>query len=302
MRKKKRSEIDDKEVDEYIKAYAEAFATYPWFRIVNGDETPWNFVYYKGEVLAEKGTEEVAAQLPDDYRKSFTVMATIGADGTKYPPVFFAKGSSMICHRQFSDMKSEPLKYELLHSEGGNMDEESMIEYLKLVHKWMNNEPCALIIDRYTSHTTAAVRFKALELQIQLIFIPTSATEKYQPIDRRVFGVMKSMASSSFDDFVFEHNTGFTKSQAADLFVECWKKLSIDIVLKAWRLCENEEEDENDPDFEDVEPFDDNEEEEYDIGDLDSEDLLVIKESNEPRKAINPLMITKNRNECISIK
>ena len=289
MRKKKRSEIDDAEVNEYVRQYAEAFSTFPWHRILNGDETPWNFVYYKGEVLAETGTEEVAAQLPDDYRKSFTVMATIGADGTKYPPIFFAKGSTKMCHRQFDGMESDPSKYEILHSEGGNMDEDSMIEYLKYVHLWMDNEPCVLIVDRYSSHITTEVLQTASQLQIKMIYIPTSATEKYQPLDKRVFGVLKSMAASSFDDFVFEKQEGFSKCQAADLFVNCWQKLSVDIVLKSWRLCEDEEEDENDSDFEDCEPFNDNEEEEEDIGELDNDDLLIIRESHKQRKSTNPL-------------
>ena len=71
MRKKKRTEIDEGEVEEYATAYAKIFSLFPWNRILNMDETAWQFVYVRGQTLAERGTEEVDAQLPDIHgRKS----------------------------------------------------------------------------------------------------------------------------------------------------------------------------------------------------------------------------------------
>ena len=90
MRKKKRTEIDEGEVEEYATAYAKIFSLFPWNRILNMDETAWQFVYVRGQTLAERGTEEVDAQLPDDFRKSFTAIATITAAGGKLPPIFLA--------------------------------------------------------------------------------------------------------------------------------------------------------------------------------------------------------------------
>ena len=65
----------------------------------------------KRKVLAECRTEEVAAQLPNDYRQSFTAISTISADGSKFPPVFLAKGKTNQCHKQFDGMKSTPSSY-----------------------------------------------------------------------------------------------------------------------------------------------------------------------------------------------
>ena len=283
MRKKKRSDIDEKEVDLFVNEYAEAFASYPWYLILNADETPWNFVYYRGEVLAITGKEEVDAQLPDDYRKSFSVLATIGADGKKYPPLFIAKGKTSASERQFDNMKSEPERYSVYHSEGGNTDEGVMIYYLHQVHKWVDKAPCALILDRYPSHETETVQEEARKLGIKLIYVPTSATELYQPLDRRVFGALKSKASSKFNDHAFTNQTAYSKAEAADLFIQCWNELNPDVILSAFRLCENEEEDETDADFE---PFDDNSEEEEDVGDIDSDDLFVISDARrEERRA-----------------
>ena len=166
MRKKKRSIINDKEVEEYTTCLFQAFQKFGPDLIGNMDETPWNFVFKRGQILSIRGKEEVDGQLPDDYRKSFTVISTISASGMKYPPIFLAQGTS--------------------------------------------------------------------NLGITLIYIPTSATDVYQPLDKRIFGILKSMASSQYDDKVFDQNQAYSKSEAADLFISLWKKLSHHSILSAW--------------------------------------------------------------------
>ena len=148
----------------------------------------------------------------------------------------------------------------------------------------MKSFPCALVLDRYASHETEAVKQKAKELDIRLVYIPTSATDKFQPLDRRVFGVLKSKASKEFDNFVFDAHRGFTKPEAADLFVRTWREIGENIVKKAWNL-EEMFDDDDDPEDSDFEPEDNIEEE--DISDLSSEgesegpdedDLIIIRE------------------------
>ena len=286
MRKKKRSDINEEEVNQYIKEFEEIFTDYPWYLILNADETPWNYVFLRGDVLAETGKEEVQAQLPDDYRKTFTALCTISASGKKYPPLFLASGKTPQCMQQFAGMESDASDYELYYSSGGYSDEKSMIHYLDLVHCWVNHEKCALIIDKYSSHITEAVEKHAEELGIRLVYIPTSATEMFQPLDVRVFGAMKSKGSKEFNNFVLTNSRGFTKSEAADIFIKCWKSLSIELINKSWNLDDVFEE-ENISDFtyeEDMlEDIDFNEE-------LDNDDLLLIKENeNEEKSKQQPL-------------
>ena len=287
MRKKKRSDINEEEVNQYIKEFEEIFTDYPWYLILNADETPWNYVFLRGDVLAETGKEEVQAQLPDDYRKTFTALCTISASGKKYPPLFLASGKTPQCMQQFAGMESDASDYELYYSSGGYSDEKSMIHYLDLVHCWVNHEKCALIIDKYSSHITEAVEKHAEELGIRLVYIPTSATDKFQPLDKRVFGVMKSMGQKMFDDFVFYHQRGFTKSEAADAFVKCWKNVSVDVINKAWNLAEAYEEEE-----EDLSEFTLEEEEVLeDFNEsLDEDDLLLIKENERDEKRAKQLL------------
>ena len=242
MRKKKRSTIDQNEVDQYTQELCNIFKNFDTSRIANMDETPFNFVYKRGKVLAICGKEEVDAQLPGDYKKSFTVVATITADGNKLPPIFLAKGLSPGCHKQFNGMESEDELYEVYHSKGGFSDEGSMEFYLHKLHKWMNNEACALVLDRYSAHVSRKTAEVAKSLDITLVFVPTSATDQYQPLDKRIFGAVKSAAAKEFDDKAFESHEGFTQPEAADLFVRLWFELKSHTILSAWDQQDPEEE------------------------------------------------------------
>ena len=217
------------------------FKSYPRNRIGNMDETSWHFVYLRGKVLANKGVEEVSATLPADYRSCFTVIATILADGTKLPPVFLAQGKTSECHSQFSEMESDTDKYELYHSPGKNTNDHTMIWYLHKYHEWMGNEASALFLDRYTSHVSASTKECAQNLQIELVYIPRSATEKYQPLDKGVFGVMKSAAAAECNDKLFDEQECFTKSESADVFVRHWEKLRTPTIKEAWSKTDLEE-------------------------------------------------------------
>lgn len=298
MRKKKRTDIDEDDVDRYAHEYAEIFANFPWNRILNMDETSWQYVFYRGQTLAEKGSEEVDAQLPDDYRLTFTAIATITADGGKLPPVFLATGKTNACHKQFDGMTSDPTSYEIFHSPGGNTDDETMIFYLKKVNSWMKGQPCALILDKYASHVSESTLAAAEELKIRLVFIPTSATDMFQPLDIRIFGALKAMASSKFDDHVFKYNRGFSKAEAADLFIKCWEKLSHNLIVSAWTYCEEDESDESsddsnqsDSDFKEYDSdyySDRSADDEEDIEKIPETELRLLKRENKTPRLTPP--------------
>lgn len=225
------------------------------------DETSWHYCYARSKVLAPKGTEEVPAQLPDDPRRKFTAIATIAADGSKFPPIFIAKGTTESVHSHFAQMmpRIDPLtntpRYYISHSKGGNTNKDVMLLYLDLVQKWNRKKPCALVIDRYSSHNKEEIIQAALDRQIELIFIPTSGTDQYQPLDIRIFGVMKAKAASEYDKHYAATLRAFTTSEAADVFINCWNKIDPTLIQNAWDIClsrleisEHEEEGDEDED------------------------------------------------------
>ena len=205
--------------------------------------------------------------------------------------MFLAHGKTVASHQKFSEMKSDASDYEIYHSPGGFADEEAILHYLDIVHAWVKREPCALILDRYVSHQTDKVKQKAAALEIKLIYIPTSATDVYQPLDRRVFGVLKSKGSMIFNSFVYGNSRGYTYSEAADAFIKCWKSLSKDLIHKAWNLDNVFDETSEDVTSDDFMPASSSDDE-NDITDvtpdeLDDDDILLIQENKQDEKREN---------------
>ena len=172
--------------------------------------------------------------------------------------------------------------------------EEVMIRYLRLVNKWMHNLPSALILDQYPSHMTEAVLSEANKLRIKLIFIPKSATDVYQPLDRRVFGTLKSMASAIFADDVFYHGTAYTKPQAADLFMRCWKRMGRNVITSAWTFDDESHSSDDDSDASssdtDFKQYDsDYDSEEEEVSDeIDAEEIRLLNRSSKEPKLTPP--------------
>ena len=51
------------------------------------------------------------------------------------------------------------------------------------------------------------------------------------------------MGQSLFDDFLWDNFRGLSKSEAAYLFMSCWKKLSSKIIINSWRFESNDSSD-----------------------------------------------------------
>jgi hypothetical protein len=57
-------------------------------------------------------------------------------------------------------------------------------------------------MDQFTVHTTDKITETAEELGIEIIWVPKGATGKYQPLDRRTFGALKSKGRTKWR-FIF---------------------------------------------------------------------------------------------------
>ena len=245
MRKKRRAELDLTEVDQFASEVTEVMTTIPLNRILNMDETCCNFVHCRGEVLAHTATPNVDAVLTEDHRKSFTAIGTIAASGDRFPPIFLARGTTDRCHAQFQDMTSEHSDYQIFHSASGATDDTVMEFYLECVAQWMKGKPSVLVLDRFPAHRSEATMKCAKHHNIRLIFVPTSGTDLYQPLDRRSFGVLKSKLGSLQDDFAFENMRSPSRSEVADMFVQAWNKLSHETILASWSFDNNNDDDES---------------------------------------------------------
>jgi hypothetical protein len=86
-------------------------------------------------------------------------------------------------------------------------------------------------MDQDRTQTTEAVAVKAEAFGIELIWIPKGATGKYQPLDKRVFGALKSKGRAKWRHEFAEHDgMGCTREIGAEFLFQSWSELSDSVV------------------------------------------------------------------------
>jgi hypothetical protein len=101
--------------------------------------------------------------------------------------------------RCVSSQRAKPTTCGRVHSESGWMKGDVFCEYLRHVREYEpSGRRLVLILDAHPSHCTGSVKREARSLNIRLIYIPPGATDEMQPLDRKVFGALKSEARRLF--------------------------------------------------------------------------------------------------------
>ena len=143
----------------------------------------------------------------------------------------------------------------VIHTESGWMSSGGFLEYLQWIREVVQNEKIYLLVDQYPTHFTEDAKVAAQKMNIILIPIPKGGTDRYQPLDRRIFGIMKSMGAAMWSE-IYDQNPGIKldKRLGARLALECWEKISKNNILAAWGFEHDEtssdaQESGDDPDF-----------------------------------------------------
>jgi hypothetical protein len=92
-----------------------------------------------------------------------------------------------------------------------------------------------LFLDYYSAHRTEAVKQAAVKHGITLHFISPGLTDKFQRLDRAVFGVLKAQAKHFFRAR-FHLNLGKqgTKQHAVADLIIVWSLLGQSVIDAAW--------------------------------------------------------------------
>jgi hypothetical protein len=96
-----------------------------------------------------------------------------------------------------------------------------------------------LLLDTYAAHGSAAVKDTAEQLGIDLVFIPPGCTDRLQPLDRRVFGVLKAFARQQWR-MQYHQTKGrkISRQMIADNLMKAWKRITQDVIESSWDLYE----------------------------------------------------------------
>lgn len=233
----RRGEVNMRFVKKYLKALAKAVAKYGASRIINMDETFIHTYNFEQKVVGIKNqeTREVVRGEKFNAKEGTTVIASIQMQlEQRIPLVIVAKGKTKLSEKKYGvedteeeeeeeewnseidEEKEEEDKELIVHSPSGWTNREVMVKYLKWLSKKMNDEPFALVFDVYKSHLDKEVRKEAKRLGIKLIYVPACGTGKYQPLDIRVFGVLKKEIAN------YEKKMQYQKTlRDINIFIKC---------------------------------------------------------------------------------
>ena len=237
--------------------------------ILNCDETFWRDFQQSNRTIARKGQDNVHIYTNANEKAGTTVLATIDADGQKLPLVLVGKGKTEKCEKSqfgFSNPfgQSNPNPYTdsihyTTHSENGWMNNKIFPQYLNMLREQRPYDPqqpkdsienrIFLTCDSFAAHHDSIAQMEAEKLNIELIRIPEGCTDECQPLDRRIFGNMKSQATAHFNKEIVknyaasqESNTPFvmkqqTKKESTKLLFDLWDKFPQTQISKAWDLA-----------------------------------------------------------------
>lgn len=158
--------------------------------------------------VAVRGSDGVSCEFGSDEKACITVIAGITKSGRKLPLWVCEKGTTDRCTRKFLEnpvlarAKAHGWIH-LTHSENGWCDEAVAKAYLKWLAEWNGGGRKYVIWDLFAAHRCDAVKAFADEEGITLEFIPAGQTGSWQPLDNRIFGVIKAKAKEMFDGEMF---------------------------------------------------------------------------------------------------
>lgn len=262
---KRRPDTDPVDIDQWRAELRTAIQKSQEDHILNADETFWRCADQGLYTWAPKGAESIQLVSPNNDKAGFTALATIRYDGSTLPLILIAKGKTQQCERShfgfFNPLRnSSPdkrVKHYTTHSNSGWVDNDVWDEYLAFIRSQIPYKPgtaetdqvnkILLLCDSFGAHHTDRAKQKAQELNIDIILIPPGATDECQPLDCRIFGIIKALGrkelnrrlAANIKTSIDEGSHNFeipvvTKADAAQILIRIWENLSKNQVRAGW--------------------------------------------------------------------
>ena len=237
---KRRTEPDDRWVAAFTADVDAAMMQYPDNLIFNADETFWRVVNGTMKTLAVRGSDNVTVRVPYDIKDGLTVMVTANMAGQILPPCVILKGmTEKVVDNYRKDLRLRHLLQShllvLKHSPNGWMNESLATQYLDFLSEYVGGRHCFLLWDVHASHRTNEVKKKAEELGIGMTFVPAGQTPTWQPLDNKLFGMIKRRAHTIFNEQVMKKEDQDIVD-ALVILVTVVQELKPEQVRKAWRM------------------------------------------------------------------
>jgi hypothetical protein len=196
------------------------------------------------QTVAERGAETVHQYVDGDTKANFSFFATITAQGAKLPLILLTQGKTQRCRGQFRTR--DGYEHEIWHSPTGWYSVPLTHDYLHPLCIRIPHEPICLVMDQFAAHTADSVVTEAEAPGIEIIWVPKGATGRYQPLDWRTFGALKSKGKTKWK-FMFSQHCGVKCDRriGAELLLQSWEELSESAVAAGWDFGEPDEDEES---------------------------------------------------------
>jgi hypothetical protein len=165
-----------------------------------------------------KGSESVSCTIENSEKEGITVIGAVDALGTRLPLTVIGKGKTSRC----STALNLPLGVWEVTSDSGWTTCEVMCRCFQLLRQQLClTGPLIVLLDAYSAHRAEITRSAAVACRIELVFIPPGCTDRLQPLDRHIFGVLKAHARRMWrTDYHQNHGAKTTRSMMAQNLVE----------------------------------------------------------------------------------
>ena len=231
----KRRPVSLPDTEAWIAHIRELLDNVPHERVVNCDETAWRILPCGCTTWAKKGSDNIVVTTKDDEKEAITVLASITASGTKLPLLIIAKGRTT---RAEASQLGDIDHHYSFHTETGWINKEAFERYLMILREqFEGDDTIYLLLDIYPAHRVESVKNLAAELNIHLVYVPAGLTDKFQPLDRRIFGALKASAKAQVYQFMSQ-NPGqrIGRLRAVQYLITSWKNLSQDAINSSWSI------------------------------------------------------------------
>lgn len=202
--------------------------------VFNTDESGFKSDPSRLRGIGEKG-KSLSRVSGGSGRESTTVLACASASGAVMPPFVVFKGAA-VQPRWVSEKAYPDTHYAV--SKGGWMEGpifynwfmKAFVPYVNKIRdvKGLPNHEVALIYDGHASHVTLQLCKAALENKVTLIRLPSHLTDKLQPLDKCVFGPVKT----NWERLLVEHG----KLAMGQNHQRLSKKNFVELLGEVWHL------------------------------------------------------------------
>lgn len=173
-------------------------------QIWNVDETGITTVHKPKKIVACRGLKQVSKVTSAERGQLVTVCAAINASGNHLPPFMIFPRKNW----QQRMVDGGPPGTEGAAHPSGWMTGPNFLIFLKFFLKHVRcsrESPCLIIFDNHESHITIESIDFCRDNGIHLLTIPPHTSQKLQPLDRILFGTLKSYYNTECDNWMVRH-------------------------------------------------------------------------------------------------